>query len=172
MNEWDSVMIRLSNCCCYYKPQVREMLRVHDKNGSRMLKLITEQFLEDPRLQIWKQQGTSMNDKCRQLWDQLGALWVCVVLNPDSSQAEKAVWKDQLEDWSRRDVCPLENPDSSEDVNNNDQTENVARNTIFSRAIHTCGLNWEDRELLKIIGRCDVSEEGYYTWKGTYKCDI
>ena len=143
------------------------MLRVHDKNGSRMLKLITEQFLEDPRLQIWKQQGTSMNDKCRQLWDQLGALWVCVVLNPDSSEAEKAVWKDQLEDWSRRDVCPLENPDSSEDVNNNDQTDNIVKSTIFSRAIHTCGLNWEDRELQKIIGRCHVSEEGYFIWNGT-----
>lgn len=147
--------------------QVREMLRVHDKNGSRMLKLITEQFLEDPRLQIWKQQGTSMNDKCRQLWDQLGALWVCVVLNPDSSESEKAVWKEQLEDWSRRDVCPLENPDASEELNNNDEESNAGR-TIFSRAIKTCGLDWEDRELQKIIGRCGDNDDEYFTWKGAY----
>ena len=100
------------------------MLRVHDKNGSRMLRLITEQFLADPRLQIWKEQGTSMNDKCRQLWDQLGALWVCVVLNPDSTRAEKAAWKLQLEIWNKQEVCPLENPDlqEAEDVDVADAT--------------------------------------------------
>lgn len=37
-----------------------------------MLRLITEQFLADPRLVIWRAQGTPMTDKCRQLWDQLG----------------------------------------------------------------------------------------------------
>lgn len=151
----------------FFTLQVREMLRVHDKNGSRMLKLITEQFLQDPRLQIWKQQGTSMNDKCRQLWDQLGALWVCVVLNPDSSDSEKAVWKDQLEDWSRRDVCPLENPDASGEVNNNDEEISTNR-TIFTRAIYSCGLDWEDRDLQKIVGRCGNNEDEYLTWKGTF----
>ena len=52
--------------------QVREMLRARDSNGARMLTLITEQFLSDPRLVLWKTQGTPMTDKCRQLWDQLG----------------------------------------------------------------------------------------------------
>lgn len=48
------------------------MLRAQDSNGARMLTLITEQFLSDPRLQMWRNQGTPMTDKCRQLWDQLG----------------------------------------------------------------------------------------------------
>jgi len=48
------------------------MLRVKDSNGARMLRLITEQFLADPRLVVWRAQGTQMNDKCRQLWDELG----------------------------------------------------------------------------------------------------
>ena len=52
--------------------QVREMLRAQDSNGSRMLGLMTEQFLADPRLILWHSQGTPMTDKCRQLWDQLG----------------------------------------------------------------------------------------------------
>lgn len=52
--------------------QVREMLRARDSNGPRMLTLITEQFLSDPRLILWKSQNTPMTDKCRQLWDQLG----------------------------------------------------------------------------------------------------
>ena len=52
--------------------KVREMLRAKDSNGARMLTLITDQFLADPRLVLWKSQGTPMTDKCRQLWDQLG----------------------------------------------------------------------------------------------------
>ncbi len=53
------------------------MLRAQDSNGSRMLALMTEQFLADPRLVLWHSQGTPMTDKCRQLWDQLGRLNFC-----------------------------------------------------------------------------------------------
>lgn len=91
--------------------QVREMLRAQDSNGARMLTLITEQFLSDPRLQMWRNQGTPMTDKCRQLWDQLGSLWVCIVLNPNCTQHEKQQWKSLLEKWSVIDVCPPEDPD-------------------------------------------------------------
>ncbi len=51
------------------------MLRARDSNGARMLTLITEQFLSDPRLAVIKSQsqaGASMAEKYRQLWDQLG----------------------------------------------------------------------------------------------------
>ncbi|KAJ4448512.1 hypothetical protein ANN_10528 [Periplaneta americana] len=91
--------------------KVREMLRARDSNGARMLTLITEQFLSDPRLILWKTQGTPMTDKCRQLWDQLGALWVCIVLNPHCSNQEKQHWKALLEKWTLIDVCPQEDPD-------------------------------------------------------------
>jgi hypothetical protein len=91
--------------------QVREMLRAQDSNGARMLTLITEQFLSDPRLQMWRNQGTPMTDKCRQLWDQLGSLWVCIVLNPNCTQHEKQQWKLLLEKWTLIDVCPPEDPD-------------------------------------------------------------
>lgn len=91
--------------------KVREMLRARDSNGARMLTLITEQFLSDPRLLLWKSQGTPMTDKCRQLWDQLGALWVCIVLNPHCSVQEKQHWKLLLEKWTHNEVCPQEDPD-------------------------------------------------------------
>lgn len=55
--------------------QVREMLKMRDSNGARMLTLITEQFMGDPRLALWRQQGTTMTDKYRQLWDELGTVW-------------------------------------------------------------------------------------------------
>ncbi|XP_062545214.1 uncharacterized protein LOC134211872 isoform X2 [Armigeres subalbatus] len=91
--------------------KVREMLRAQDSNGARMLTLITEQFLNDPRLVLWKNHGTPMTEKCRQLWDQLGALWVCIVLNPKSTHSERLNWKALLEKWSKSEVCPQEDPD-------------------------------------------------------------
>ncbi|XP_058455702.1 uncharacterized protein LOC131433009 [Malaya genurostris] len=91
--------------------KVREMLRAQDSNGARMLTLITEQFLNDPRLVLWKNHGTPMTEKCRQLWDQLGALWVCIVLNPKSTSVERLHWKALLEKWSKSEVCPQEDPD-------------------------------------------------------------
>ncbi|KAF4796454.1 zinc finger SWIM domain-containing protein 6 isoform X3 [Turdus rufiventris] len=51
--------------------KVREMLKMRDSNGARMLTLITEQFMADPHLSLWTQQGTAMTDKYRQLWDEL-----------------------------------------------------------------------------------------------------
>lgn len=34
--------------------KVKEMLRARDSNAARMLRLITDQFLADPRLQAWR----------------------------------------------------------------------------------------------------------------------
>lgn len=48
------------------------MVRARDSNGAKMLTMITEQFLNDPRLLLWKTQGTPMTDKCRQHWDHIG----------------------------------------------------------------------------------------------------
>lgn len=41
----------------------------------------------------------------------VGALWVCIVLNPNSTSHEKQHWKALLEKWTRIDVCPPEDPD-------------------------------------------------------------
>lgn len=48
----------LSNCLFIIASlsQVKEMLRAKDSNGARMLRLITEQFLADPRLPVWRSQ--------------------------------------------------------------------------------------------------------------------
>ncbi|XP_061046354.1 zinc finger SWIM domain-containing protein 4 isoform X4 [Eubalaena glacialis] len=88
--------------------KVREMLRMRDSNGARMLILMTEQFLQDPRLALWRQQGAGMTDKCRQLWDELGALWVCIVLSPHCKPEERTSWLQLLSKWDKLDVCPLE----------------------------------------------------------------
>lgn len=87
------------------------MLRAQDSNGPRMLTLITEQFLSDPRLLLWRNQNTPMTNKCRALWEQLGALWVCIVLNPKSNTQERQHWKLLLQKWAAVEVCPPEDPD-------------------------------------------------------------
>lgn len=91
--------------------KVREMLRAQDSNGARMLTLITEQFLSDPRLVQWKNTGASMHEKVRPLWDQLGMLWVCIVLNPRATSVDRAHWKALLDKWSKNEYCPQEDPD-------------------------------------------------------------
>lgn len=94
---------------CDFK--VREMLRAQDSNGPRMLMLMTEQFLSDPRLLLWRNQNTPMTEKCRQLWEQLGALWVSIVLDPGSNKHHRIQWRHLLEKWSAVEVCPTEDPD-------------------------------------------------------------
>ncbi|XP_053869237.1 zinc finger SWIM domain-containing protein 4 isoform X1 [Malaclemys terrapin pileata] len=140
--------------------KVREMLRMRDSNGARMLILMTEQFLEDPRLALWRQQGAGMTDKCRQLWDELGALWVCVVLNPHCKPEERALWLALLKKWNKLDVCPLEEGNYSFDVPGATaalQLPSVpsaagARQTVFGRAIKAGELRWGDCHLQKILG--------------------
>ncbi|XP_047482304.1 zinc finger SWIM domain-containing protein 4-like isoform X2 [Penaeus chinensis] len=105
--------------------KVREMVRARDSNGAKMLTMITEQFLNDPRLLLWKSQGTPMTDKCRQHWDHIAALWVCVVLAPHSGKIEKQQWQRMLEQWANTDVCPLEDPDHRHQ-DNNDRNRSAA----------------------------------------------
>uniref|UniRef100_A0A8D3D8W7 Zinc finger, SWIM-type containing 5 n=1 Tax=Scophthalmus maximus TaxID=52904 RepID=A0A8D3D8W7_SCOMX len=141
--------------------KVREMLRMRDSNGARMLTLITEQFMADPRLSLWRQQGTGMTDKCRQLWDELGALWVCVVLNPHCKSEEKSSWLKQLKKWGDMDVCPLEDGNYGSELPNitnalpqsNLAQDSVSRprRTVFSRAVEACDLHWQDSHLQRII---------------------
>ncbi|XP_069460474.1 zinc finger SWIM domain-containing protein 4 [Ambystoma mexicanum] len=140
--------------------KVREMLRMRDSNGARMLILMTEQFLEDPRLTLWRQQGAGMTDKCRQLWDELGALWVCVLLNPHCKPEERGVWLELLKKWNNMDVCPLEEGNYSFDAPGASSVLQFpsshnpvgARQTVFGRAIKAGELRWGDAHLQKILG--------------------
>lgn len=84
------------------------MLQSRDGNGSRMLSLITEQFLLDSRLSSYKSQP--MPDKLRRLWDELACLWVFVVLNPTAISQDRDEWAANFEEWNSIDGCPPEDP--------------------------------------------------------------
>ncbi|XP_068837066.1 zinc finger SWIM domain-containing protein 4 isoform X1 [Capricornis sumatraensis] len=147
--------------------KVREMLRMRDSNGARMLILMTEQFLQDPRLALWRQQGAGMTDKCRQLWDELGALWVCVILSPHCKPEERTSWLQLLSKWDKLDVCPLEEGNYSFDgpslqptaalTPGPEEEEEVmamaagSRHTVFGRALQAGSLHWSDDHLQRIL---------------------
>ncbi|KAM6986774.1 LOW QUALITY PROTEIN: zinc finger SWIM domain-containing protein 6-like [Aplochiton taeniatus] len=142
--------------------KVREMLKMRDTNGARMLTLITEQFIGDPRLALWRQQGTTMTDKYRQLWDELGALWMCIVLNPHCKAEQKSSWLRQLRRWNSVDVCPWEDGNHSNELTNltnalpqgaHGNLDSLSRphRTVFTRAIEACDLHWQDTHLQHII---------------------
>uniref|UniRef100_A0A3B3WW50 SWIM-type domain-containing protein n=1 Tax=Poecilia mexicana TaxID=48701 RepID=A0A3B3WW50_9TELE len=140
--------------------KVREMLKMRDSNGARMLTLITEQFMADPRLALWRQQGTTMTDKYRQLWDELGALWMCIVLNPHCKPEQKSSWLRQLRRWNSVDVCPWEDGNHVNELPNlthslpqgaHGNQEMRPHRTVFTRAIEACDLHWQDRHLQHII---------------------
>ncbi|XP_063066411.1 zinc finger SWIM domain-containing protein 6 [Engraulis encrasicolus] len=141
--------------------KVREMLKMRDSNGARMLTLITEQFMGDPRLALWRQQGTTMTDKYRQLWDELGALWMCIVLNPHCKGEQKASWLRQLKRWNSVDVCPWEDGNHANELPNltnalpqgahGNQDPGRPHRTVFTRAIEACDLHWQDSHLQHII---------------------
>ncbi|XP_052499312.1 zinc finger SWIM domain-containing protein 4 [Budorcas taxicolor] len=147
--------------------KVREMLRMRDSNGARMLILMTEQFLQDPRLALWRQQGAGMTDKCRQLWDELGSLWVCVILSPHCKPEERTSWLQLLSKWDKLDVCPLEEGNYSFDgpslqptaalIAGPEEEEEVmamaagSRHTVFGRALQAGSLHWSDDHLQRIL---------------------
>lgn len=79
--------------------KIREMFRAKDSNGTRLLRLLTEQFLLI---------GTKNEKFSRPLWDQLVSLWVVVILNPDLPKTEKNNTIQILTDWSRVQKCPKE----------------------------------------------------------------
>uniref|UniRef100_A0A7N8Y2Z5 Zinc finger, SWIM-type containing 6 n=1 Tax=Mastacembelus armatus TaxID=205130 RepID=A0A7N8Y2Z5_9TELE len=150
--------------------KVREMLKMRDSNGARMLTLITDQFMGDPRLALWRQQGTTMTDKYRQLWDELGALWMCIVLNPHCKPEQKALWLRQLRRWNGVDVCPLEDGNHGGELTNltnalpQDQPDSLTRphRTVFTRAIEACDLHWQDPHLQHIISEDHCTHYCYH----------
>lgn len=62
----------------------------------------------------------------------LGALWVCVVLNPHCKLEEKSCWLRQLRKWGEMDVCPLE------DGNYGNELPNIT-NALTQSSSHSQG---------------------------------
>lgn len=48
----------------------------------------------------------------------LGALWMCIVLNPHSKHEQKGFWLRQLRRWNGVDVCPLEDGNHVSELTN------------------------------------------------------
>ncbi|XP_006804825.1 zinc finger SWIM domain-containing protein 6 [Neolamprologus brichardi] len=138
--------------------KVREMLKMRDSNGARMLTLITEQFMGDPRLALWRQQGTAMTDKYRQLWDELVTLSLQVremLKMRDSNGArmltlitEQFMGDPRLALWRQQGTAMTDKYRQLWD-----ELDSLSRphRTVFTRAIEACDLHWQDPHLQNII---------------------
>lgn len=84
------------------------MLKARDSNASRMLRLITEQFLNDRRLTSWRTHGGISDKWVKLLWDQLAEIWVYIALNPAATSNERKKIGDLLSSWTQNPNCPLD----------------------------------------------------------------
>ncbi|KAL7989016.1 hypothetical protein Chor_007935 [Crotalus horridus] len=92
----------------------------------------------------------------------VGALWMCIVLNPHCKLEQKASWLKQLKKWNSVDVCPWEDGNHGNDLpsltnalpqgpNGIQDSSNRSHRTVFTRAIEACDLHWQDSHLQHII---------------------
>uniref|UniRef100_A0A670XPH3 Zinc finger SWIM-type containing 6 n=1 Tax=Pseudonaja textilis TaxID=8673 RepID=A0A670XPH3_PSETE len=92
----------------------------------------------------------------------IGALWMCIVLNPHCKVEQKASWLKQLKKWNSVDVCPWEDGNHGNDLpsltnalpqgaNGIQDSSNRSHRTVFTRAIEACDLHWQDSHLQHII---------------------
>ncbi|KAJ8413991.1 hypothetical protein AAFF_G00065890 [Aldrovandia affinis] len=124
--------------------KVREMLKMRDSNGARMLTLITEQFMADPRLALWRQQGTAMTDKYRTAVGRAGcSVDVCGVEPALSGGAQDGNHGSELPNLSHS---------LPQGAHGNQEPAGRPHRTVFTRAIEACDLHWRDSHLQRIIG--------------------
>ena len=139
--------------CMFSK--IKEMLKARDTNGPRMLRLITLEFIADPKLKIWHNQGSAMTEKSRILWDTLGYMWLMVVFNPLCPSSLREDWRACLTEWHSKPECPLENPD----LPNIDLVADDKR-SVFSRALDTYSFTWDDAQLQALLKRHRRAQSG------------
>nr|CAB3268067.1 zinc finger SWIM domain-containing protein 4-like [Phallusia mammillata] len=127
--------------------KVREMMKVRDCNGARLLTLITKELLRQGATQL-NAPGQSHCDVFGQLWDQISLLWICVVLNPRCQTREKEEVIEQLRSWDSNQHCPRE--DEFLESNEAHTSRRTAR-SVLSRAIDAGSLRWDDPHLRLIL---------------------
>ncbi|KPM04886.1 zinc finger SWIM domain-containing protein 5-like protein [Sarcoptes scabiei] len=92
----------------FYK--VIEMLKIKDSNGSRFLRIITEQFLYSYSHYLRPEDSFDQVhfDPFIFLWDYLINLWIFIVTDPSMSPMKKIEWREMFRHWSHIPNCPRE----------------------------------------------------------------
>lgn len=157
--------------------KVCEMLHHKDENGSKFLRIITEEFLCSistpnsvgggrslilPNATNNVNQSTSsttantsktQHEKLQQLWEKIGMTWVCVVLNPFSRLENKAEWQELLKSWILLPNCPTESTFSLPsnvfcDIHAY-RMNGCSERSIFSRALQACQMSMRKEAFLE-----------------------
>uniref|UniRef100_A0A915HQP4 SWIM-type domain-containing protein n=1 Tax=Romanomermis culicivorax TaxID=13658 RepID=A0A915HQP4_ROMCU len=154
--------------------KVREMLKLRDENGSKLLLLITEEFLcslsSSNNLRVWSTSSTlphpptsnfgtagststnvksgSYCDRMQDLWDEIGLLWVCVVLNPKISSKSRDEFQQLLKSWMFLPNCPNEStfslPYNTFCEAHAYRIDGCSDKCIFSQAYEACQITWRN----------------------------
>nr|XP_046914937.1 zinc finger SWIM domain-containing protein 4-like isoform X1 [Dermatophagoides farinae] len=92
----------------FYK--VIEMLKIKDSNGSRFLRIITEQFLYSYSHYLKPEDAFEQMyfDPFIFLWDHLTNLWTFIVADPSLSPLKRVEWREMFRHWSHISNCPRE----------------------------------------------------------------
>uniref|UniRef100_A0A667GM43 Zinc finger SWIM-type containing 4 n=1 Tax=Lynx canadensis TaxID=61383 RepID=A0A667GM43_LYNCA len=148
--------------------KVREMLRMRDSNGARMLILMTEQFPAGPAPGPVAAAGRWHDRQVPAAVGRAGGpVGVC---RPEPHcRPEEASWSwlQLLGKWDKLDVCPLEEGNYSFDEPSlqptmtlsrgpeEEEEEEVgargSRHTVFGRALQAGSLHWSDTHLQRIL---------------------
>nr|XP_027198937.1 zinc finger SWIM domain-containing protein 4-like [Dermatophagoides pteronyssinus] len=92
----------------FYK--VIEMLKIKDSNGSRFLRIITEQFLYSYSHYLKPEDAFDQMyfDPFIFLWDHLTNLWTFIVADPSLPPLKRVEWREMFRHWSHISNCPRE----------------------------------------------------------------
>uniref|UniRef100_H2YXM4 SWIM-type domain-containing protein n=1 Tax=Ciona savignyi TaxID=51511 RepID=H2YXM4_CIOSA len=148
--------------------------------AGRFAIMVTRYFVKDLTPIQWQH-----NDVCGKLWDQIGLLWICVVLNPRNDRDSKTKVLELLKSWSKDPQCPPE--DSFSETITTNTSRGYCYNeilstgrTVLSRALDAGSLRWDDAHLKLILspkrrksgrerfqgGFANFSSDGKPLWHG------
>lgn len=86
------------------------MLKIKDSNGSRFLRIITEQFLYSYSHYLKPEDAFDQMyfDPFIFLWDHLTNLWTFIVADPSLPPLKRVEWREMFRHWSHISNCPRE----------------------------------------------------------------
>lgn len=165
------------------------MLKMKDSNGSRFLRIITDQFVYgySPLSKVADLVVDRINDPYYIfLWDHLINLWIFIVADPSILPNKREEFRDMFIHWSHIENSPIEDtffslkiePFYKESIlyNNHYLSKNSPKRRIFERAREATFLTWDNAHLQLILknngpfkqmadqSRYDM--DGFPIWKG------
>lgn len=164
------------------------MLKIKDSNGSRFLRIITDQFVYGytPFSKVVDLVADRINDPYYIfLWDHLINLWIFIVTDPSLLSNKREEFRDMFIQWSHIENCPYEDTHFFLKVDlsfkesflyKNPYLSKNQKRRIFDRALDATFLKWDSAHLQLILknngpfvqmaGQSRFDMDGFPIWPG------